>query len=80
MQSEIRSAEKSLAETEDRLTLDADALRMALELAGEVAEVYSQADERTKRGYNQPFFKTLLITPDWDEEQGAPSSGSPALS
>jgi site-specific DNA recombinase len=70
MQSEIRSAEKSLAETEQRLSLDADSLRMALELAGDVAEVYALADEQTKRGYNQAFFKKLLITPEWDAEQG----------
>jgi site-specific DNA recombinase len=70
MQSEIRSAEKSLAATEQRLTLDADALRIALELAGDVAEVYSHADEQIKRGYNQAFFKKLLIVPEWDEEQG----------
>jgi hypothetical protein len=57
MQSEIRAAEKSLGETEQRLTLDADALRMALELAGDVAQVYAQANEQTKRGYNQAFFK-----------------------
>jgi hypothetical protein len=70
MQSEIRAAEQSLAETEMRLSLDADSLRMALELAGDVAQVYAQADEQTKRGYNQAFFKKLLITPEWDEEHG----------
>ena len=70
MQSEIRAAQQSLTETEQRLSLDAGALRMALELAEDVAEVYAQADEQTKRGYNQAFFKKLLITPEWDEEQG----------
>lgn len=67
MQTEIRAAEKSLAETEQRLTLDADMLRMALELAGDVAQVYAAADESTKRGYNQAFFSKLYITPEWDE-------------
>jgi site-specific DNA recombinase len=70
MQTEIKAAEKSLAETEQRLQLDADMLRMALELAEDVAKVYAQADEQTKRGYNQAFFKKLYVTPEWDEAQG----------
>jgi hypothetical protein len=28
------------------------------------------ADEQTKRGYNQAFFKKLYVAPEWDEEQG----------
>jgi site-specific DNA recombinase len=68
MQVEIRAAEQSLAETEQRLQLDADNLRMALELAGDVAGVYATADETTKRGYNQAFFTKLLLTPEWDQE------------
>lgn len=43
---------------------------MALELTGDVAEVYAAADERTKRDYNQAFFTKLYITPEWDESQG----------
>jgi site-specific DNA recombinase len=69
MQTEITAAEKSLAETELRLTLDADMLRMALELAEDVAQVYAVADDQTKRSYNQAFFKKLLITAEWDEDQ-----------
>jgi site-specific DNA recombinase len=70
MQYEIRAAEQSLAETEQRLQLDADTLRMALELAEDVAAVYEVADEQTKRGYNQAFFTKLVVLPEWDEEQG----------
>jgi hypothetical protein len=69
MQAEIKAAELSLAETEQRLQLDADMLRMALELAEDVAAVYATADERTKRGYNQAFFTKLFVTPEWDDEQ-----------
>jgi hypothetical protein len=43
---------------------------MALERAGDVAQVYAQADEPTKRAYNQAFFTNLLISPEWDDEQG----------
>lgn len=68
MQTEIKAAEQSLAETEQRLQLDADTLRMALELAANVAQVYRTANEQTKRGYNQAFFKKLYITPERDEE------------
>jgi site-specific DNA recombinase len=70
LQSEITSAEKSLAETEQRLQIDADALRMALELAEDVAQVYQTANEQTKRGYNQAFFTGLHVMPEWDEAQG----------
>jgi hypothetical protein len=45
-------------------------LRMALELAEDVAVVYAQADEQTKRRYNQAFFRKLYITPEWDEDHG----------
>jgi site-specific DNA recombinase len=69
MQAEIKAAEQSLAETEQRLQLDADMLRMALELAEDVAAVYATADEQTKRGYNQAFFTKLLVRPEWDDEQ-----------
>jgi hypothetical protein len=39
-----------------------------LELAENVAAVYADADEATKRGYNQAFFKKLYILPEWDED------------
>jgi site-specific DNA recombinase len=68
MQQEIKAAEQSLAETEQRLTLDAETLRLALELAEDVARVYAEADDATKRGYNQAFFKKLYITPERDED------------
>ncbi len=70
MQREIKAAEQSLAETEQRLSLDADILRMALELAEDVAEVYRTADKQIKRGYNQAFFSKLYVMPEWDEDQG----------
>jgi hypothetical protein len=43
-------------------------LRMALELAGDVAAVYASSNEQIKRGYNQAFFKKLHITPQWDDD------------
>jgi hypothetical protein len=69
IQNEITAAEKSLAETEKRLRLDAAMLRMALELAEDVAAVYVASDEQTERGLNQAFFAELYITPEWDEGQ-----------
>jgi site-specific DNA recombinase len=68
LQAEIHAAEKSLATTEQQLSLDATMLRMALELAGDVAEVYREAPESLKRGYNQAFFKKLYVMPERDEE------------
>jgi site-specific DNA recombinase len=70
MQQQIQGAEESLAATEKQLNLDATELRMALELAGDVAKVYANAPAAVKRGYNQAFFKTLFVKPDWDEERG----------
>jgi hypothetical protein len=70
LQQDITAAETSLAETEQRLQLDADVLRMALELAENVAEVYATADEQIKRRYNQAFFTKLLVAPEWDESSG----------
>jgi hypothetical protein len=65
---EIEAAKKSLAATEDRLRLDGTVLRMALELAGDIAEVYGQGAESLKRGYNQALFKKLYVLPEWDDE------------
>ena len=50
--------------------MDATLLRMALELAGDVAEVYREGSSSLKRGYNQAFFKKLYILPKWDEDIG----------
>ncbi len=69
LETEIEAARTSLVETEQRLEIDAQHLRMALELADNVAEVYAAADERTKRGYNQAFFKKLYVIPEWDEDE-----------
>jgi site-specific DNA recombinase len=70
MQTEIEAAEQSLAETEQRLSLDGDALRMALELAEDVAQLYAEAADATKRSLNQAFFKRLVVMPEWDDETG----------
>jgi len=49
MGEEIAAARESLAETEQRLTLDAAQLRIALEVAQEVSTLYRDADQQTKR-------------------------------
>ena len=72
MRQEIAVAEQSLAETEERLALDAESLQRALELADDVAAVYQAADDDLRRGYNQAFFKKLCVLPEWDEESGQP--------
>ncbi len=69
MQTEIKEAEKSLAETETRLKLEHKDLCDALELAGDIQAVYLAADEQTKRGYNQAFFKHIWVKARWDEGQ-----------
>lgn len=68
LEQELQAAHDSLAETEQRLTINANDLKMALELAEDVAQVYAAADEQTKRGYNQAFFKKLYVIPEWDED------------
>jgi site-specific DNA recombinase len=67
LQTEVKAAEQSLAETEQRLQLDTDMLRMALELAGDVAGVYATANQQAKRSLNQAFFTRLYVLPDWDQ-------------
>jgi site-specific DNA recombinase len=69
LQSELDAAYESLAETEGRMTIDREQLELALELAEDVQAVYIAADEQTKRGYNQAFFRKLLITAEWDDDQ-----------
>lgn len=69
LKTEIDAAEESLAETEQRMVVDAQQLRMALRLAENVAEVYASGDDQTKRGYNQAFFKKLYVMPEWEDEQ-----------
>jgi site-specific DNA recombinase len=70
LQSDLEAAESSLAETDGRLSLDSRMLRMALELAEDLATVYRLSDQATRRGYNQAFYKYLKIRPEWDEESG----------
>jgi hypothetical protein len=70
MQGEIAAAEESLAETEQRLTLDARMLRMALEIAEDADRVYAEASDKLKRSYNQAFFKKIKVIADRDEDTG----------
>jgi hypothetical protein len=70
MQTEIEAAEQSLIETEQRLTLETEHFKLALELAEDVAQVYAEAENSTKRSLNQAFFKRLIVMPDWDSEGG----------
>ena len=67
LQTEINAAEQSLAETELRLSLGADELKMALELASDVADVYESGDQQTRRSYNLAFFKKVYVPPDLDQ-------------
>ena len=67
---ELAAAQDSLAETETTLQLDAAILRLALELAEDVASIYQSGSEQLKRAYNQAFFTKLYVLPEWDEAQG----------
>ena len=67
LQAELDAAHESLAETELRMTIDRAHLELALELAEDVQAVYRDADEQTKRGYNQAFFKKLFVLAEWDD-------------
>jgi site-specific DNA recombinase len=69
MHDEIVAAEQSLIETENRLTIETEHVKMALELAEDVTQVYAQADAPTKRSLNQAFFTKLYLLPEWDEDQ-----------
>jgi site-specific DNA recombinase len=71
LQAELDAAHESLAETELRLTIDRVHLELALELAEHVQAVYQAADEQTRRGYNQAFFRKLYVMTEWDDEHGA---------
>ncbi len=68
LQREIRAANKSLAETESRLHLEARDLEKALELVDDIRTVYLNADEQTRRAYNQAFFKKLRVRVERDEQ------------
>jgi site-specific DNA recombinase len=73
LDAEIAAAKQSRAETEGQLKLEQDDLIMALELVDDVAAVYAEADERTRRGYNQAFFKRIKIRARWDDEHHRPA-------
>jgi site-specific DNA recombinase len=70
MDREIMAAKKSLAATEQQLNIDAGLLRMALELADDIAEVYRTAEPQLKRGFNQAFFKRIWILPESEGHAG----------
>ncbi len=67
LQAELDAAHESLAETELRMTIDRAHLELALELAEDVQAVYRDADEQTRRGYNQAFFNKLYVLAEWDD-------------
>jgi site-specific DNA recombinase len=67
LQTELEAAHESLAETELRMTINRAHLELALELAEDVQAVYRDADEQTRRGYNQAFFNKLYVLAEWDD-------------
>jgi site-specific DNA recombinase len=68
LEDEIHAARQSLAETDERMTIDREQIELALELTEDVQAVYREADEQTKRGFNQAFFKKLYVMGEWDDE------------
>lgn len=52
---------KSLAATERQLNSDGTLLRLALELADDVAAVHWMADSQPKRALNQAFYKRIKV-------------------
>jgi hypothetical protein len=72
LDAEIAAAQQSRAETEGQMKLDQDDLIMALELVDDVEAVYAEADDRTRRGFNQAFFERIKIRARWDDEHHRP--------
>ncbi|HEY4812388.1 MAG TPA: hypothetical protein VIH71_15150 [Solirubrobacteraceae bacterium] len=66
---EPKAAHASPAETEGARQLSGEHLRIALQLAENVAEIYKTDDEQLERSY-QAFFKKLYVTPEWDGATG----------
>jgi hypothetical protein len=69
LQTELDAAHESLAETELHLTIDRQQLELALELVEDVQAIYVAADEQTRRGYNQAFFKKLYALAESDDNR-----------
>jgi hypothetical protein len=67
---EIAAAKKSLATTERQLNSDGTLLRLALELADDVAAVHRMADPQPKRALNQAFYRRIKIVGRRDKESG----------
>jgi hypothetical protein len=72
LEEELHSAQASLAETDLRLALDEAQLAKALDLVGDVQATYEAADDRTRRGLNQAFFRKLLVDAEAEEGQRQP--------
>ncbi len=70
LERELRAAHESLAETEGNLAIEQAQLNRALELAEDVCGIYLAADEQTRRGYNQAFFKKLLVIGETEDTEG----------
>jgi site-specific DNA recombinase len=68
MDRDIAAARKSLAATEAQMNLDSGLLRMALELAENVGEVYRTAEPQLRRALNQALFKHVWITPVYGDD------------
>jgi site-specific DNA recombinase len=75
LESELQAAKLSLAETDLRLAIDQAQLSHALELAEDVQAVYEAANDQTRRGYNQAFFRKLLV-----DAEAEPGQRQPAVS
>jgi site-specific DNA recombinase len=73
LEHELHAARASLAETELHLAIDQAQLSRALELAEDVQAIYEAADRQTRRGYNQAFFKKLLVDAEAEPGQRQPA-------
>jgi hypothetical protein len=73
LEDELQAARTSLAETDLRLAIDQAQLARALELAADVRQVYLEADDQTRRGYNQAFFEKLLVVAESEPGQRQPA-------
>jgi site-specific DNA recombinase len=73
LEDELAAARESLAETDSNLDIDQAQLNRALALAADVHGVYIAADGQTRRGYNQAFFKKLLVIAEAEPGQRQPT-------
>jgi site-specific DNA recombinase len=73
LEDELAAARESLVETDRNLNIDQAQLNRALALAADVHGVYVAADGQTRRGYNQAFFKKLLVIAEAEPGQRQPA-------